>query len=80
MSVLETRLASLKNVGGLGPRQNQKRVDGVNAAKIASEDRGDGQDMACLRISNTRYAKDSGLEERLSAADREMLREMGIFV
>jgi hypothetical protein len=60
--------------------QNQKRAGDVNPAKIASLDRGDGQDMACLRISNTRYAKDGGLEERLSAADREMLREMGILV
>ncbi len=60
--------------------QNQKQADAVNPAKIAREDWGDGQDMACLRISNTRYAKDGGLEDRLSAADREMLREMGILV
>lgn len=60
--------------------QNQKRADAINPAKIERESCGDGQDMACLRISNRRYAKDGGLEERLSAADREMLQKMGILV
>jgi hypothetical protein len=60
--------------------EKQKRADGVNPAKIERERGEDTQDMACLRISNKRYAKDAGLEERLSAADREMLRKMGILV
>jgi hypothetical protein len=38
----------------------------------------DTQNIPCVRVSNTRYAQDATLEDRLTIEDKQMLRDMGI--
>lgn len=56
----------------------QKWVEACRKRANQSDFNNDIQHIPYVRVSNDRYAKAATFEERLTLADRRLLREMGI--
>lgn len=58
----------------------QKWVEACRKRANQPEFRDDIQNIPYVRVSNDRYARNATFEERLTLADRQLLREMGILL